>query len=100
MTVLLVSGPEGTGKTTLVGRLLDEDDRFVRPALVDRVSDGAKFERLESRGEFLEVDGSGRYGLSREGILGAAGGGGGTAATAGGPTGRRLPGRSWPSTRT
>jgi len=77
VTILLISGPEGTGKTTLVNRLLDEDDRFVRPTRVDRMSDGAKFERLESRGEFLEVDGSGRYGLSREGILGAAGGGSG-----------------------
>jgi len=72
VTILLISGPEGTGKTTLVNRLLDEDVRFVRPTRVDRVSDGAKFERLESRGEFLEVDWSGRYGLSREGILGAA----------------------------
>ncbi|KAL3774146.1 hypothetical protein ACHAW5_010600 [Stephanodiscus triporus] len=72
VTVLLVSGPEGTGKTTLVNRLLEEDDRFVRPILVDRISDGVKFERLESRGEFLEVDAAGRYGLSKEGILEAA----------------------------
>jgi hypothetical protein len=76
VTILLISGPEGTGKTTLVDRLLDEDDRFVRPTRVDRVSEGAKFERLESRGEFLDVDRSGRYGLSREGILGAAAAGG------------------------
>jgi hypothetical protein len=84
VTILLVSGPEGTGKTTLVNRLLEEDDRFVRPILVDRISDGVKFERMELRGEFLEVDAAGRYGLSKEGILesakkyaAAAGGNGG-----------------------
>jgi hypothetical protein len=69
VTVLLVSGPEGTGKTTLVNRLLEEDGRFVRPNLLDRVSDGAKFERLEQRGEFLEIDTSGRYGLTKAEIL-------------------------------
>lgn len=69
VTVLLVSGPEGTGKTTLVNKLLESDERFVRPTLVDRMSDGAKFERLEQRGELLDIDASGRYGLSQEGIL-------------------------------
>jgi hypothetical protein len=72
VTILLVSGPEGTGKTTLVNRLLMEDDRFVRPLLIDRMSDGAKFERMQSRGEFLDVDDAERYGLTREGILNAA----------------------------
>jgi hypothetical protein len=72
VTILLVSGPEGTGKTTLVNRLLMEDDRFVRPVLIDRISDGAKFERMQSRGEFLDVDDAERYGLSRGGILDAA----------------------------
>ena len=72
VTILLVSGPEGTGKTTLVNRLLMEDDRFVRPVLIDRIADGAKFERMQSRGEFLDVDEAERYGLSREGILDAA----------------------------
>eukprot|EP00578_Thalassiosira_sp_NH16_P006291 CAMPEP_0181123258 /NCGR_PEP_ID=MMETSP1071-20121207/25790_1 /TAXON_ID=35127 /ORGANISM="Thalassiosira sp., Strain NH16" /LENGTH=591 /DNA_ID=CAMNT_0023208361 /DNA_START=17 /DNA_END=1792 /DNA_ORIENTATION=+ len=72
LTVLLVSGPEGTGKTTLVNKLLESDDRFVRPVLLDRVSDGVKFEQLEQRGELLEIDSSGRYGLSREGVLEAA----------------------------
>jgi guanylate kinase len=72
VTVLLVSGPEGTGKSTLVQRLMDEDERFVRPILQDRVADGIKFERMEQREEFLEVDKSGRYGLAKEGILQAA----------------------------
>lgn len=69
VTVLLVSGPEGTGKTTLVNKLLEGDSRFVKPVLVDRISDGVKFERFEQRGEFLEIDTSGRYGLAKEGVL-------------------------------
>ncbi|KAL7487298.1 hypothetical protein ACHAW6_012895 [Cyclotella cf. meneghiniana] len=72
VTVLLVSGPEGTGKTTLVSKLLEEDDRFVRPILQDRVADGMKFERYEQREEFLSVDQTGRYGLLKEGVLKAA----------------------------
>lgn len=72
VTILLVSGPQGTGKTTLVNRLLKEDDRFLRPNYIDRVSDGVKFERLESRGEFLDMDATGRYGLSNDGLLEAA----------------------------
>lgn len=72
LTVLLVCGPEGTGKTTLVTKLLESDDRFVSPVLLDRISDGVKFERLEQRGDFLEMDSSGRYGLSKEGVLEAA----------------------------
>jgi guanylate kinase len=72
VTVFLVSGPEGTGKTTLVNKLLESDSRFVRPTLVDRIADGVKFERLQQRDEFLEVDRSGRYGLSKEGVLKAA----------------------------
>jgi len=69
-TVLLVSGPESTGKTTLVNRLLEEDSRFVRPILMDRMVDGVKFEQKEARGEFLQIDG--RFGLVKEGILQAA----------------------------
>lgn len=71
-TVFLVSGPEATGKTTLVKKLVESDSRFVRPALVDQVADGVKFERLQQKGEFLEVDQTGRYGLSKEGVLQAA----------------------------
>jgi hypothetical protein len=35
------------------------------------VSNGATFDRLESRGEFIQVDPSGRYGVTKEGILNA-----------------------------
>eukprot|EP00985_Skeletonema_marinoi_P032354 scaffold39116_cov122-Skeletonema_marinoi.AAC.1 len=48
-TVFLVSGPEATGKTTLVNKLLESDSRFVKPALVDRIADAVKFERLQQR---------------------------------------------------
>ncbi len=72
VTVLLVSGPEGTGKTTLVNKLLEQDSRFVRPILLDRISDAVKVERLEQRGELLDADATGRYALSREGVLEAA----------------------------
>jgi guanylate kinase len=72
ITVLLVSGPEGSGKSTLIDRLMESDDRFVRPMMQDRIADGMKFERMEERGEFLTLDASGRYGLSKEGVLEAA----------------------------
>lgn len=65
--VFLVSGPEGTGKTTLVNKLLESDDRFVAPTRLDRMSDGIKFERLEARDEFLQTDG--RFGLTKASIL-------------------------------
>lgn len=52
-TVLLVSGPPGTGKTTLVDRL---------------ATDGATFELMLNRGEFLETDATGRYGLTADAL--------------------------------
>lgn len=70
--VLLVCGPPGTGTTSLVQRLIAEDERFVPPKLVDRVKDPATFERLETREEFLKLDDSGRYGLTAQGVLTAA----------------------------
>ena len=70
--VLLVCGPPGTGTTSLVQRLIAEDDRFVAPKLIDRVQDPATFERLETREEFLKLDDSGRYGLTAQGVLTAA----------------------------
>ena len=68
--VLLVSGPQATGRSSLVRRLTEESNgRFVEPKRVDAVTDGAAFERLEMKDEFLEVDSTGRYGITKEGIL-------------------------------
>lgn len=68
--VLLVSGPEAAGRSQLVQQLVEESDgRFVTPNLMDRVQDGAAFERAETRGEFLEVDSSGRYGLTKDAVI-------------------------------
>lgn len=72
-TVFLVSGPQATGRTELVRRLIEEGQgRYIEPNTVDCVKDSAKFERLEQRNEFLTVDKSGRYGITKEGILTAA----------------------------
>lgn len=69
-TILVVSGPQAAGRSELVQRLIDEGDgRFVTPKTVDRVADGAVYERLESRDELLYADDSGRYGVTKEGIL-------------------------------
>lgn len=68
--ILVVSGPPGTGKTTLVNRLIEEGNgRFVTPNFMDRITNGVEFERAASRGEFLEVDSTGRYGLTSESIM-------------------------------
>ena len=72
-TVFLISGPQATGRSQLVQQLLEQGDgKFVTPALVDRMTDGATFDRLEQRDEFLSIDGSGRYGLTKQAILDAA----------------------------
>lgn len=71
--VLLVCGPAGTGKTSLVKKLIaDGGGRFVEPKMMDRVEDGVTFERLEMRDEFLKMDSTGRYGLTAESVLTAA----------------------------
>jgi len=70
--VLLVSGPQATGRAQLVQQLLAQDDRLVTPTFVDRISDSVTFERLMSRDEFLQVDPTGRYGLTKDSILTAA----------------------------
>jgi hypothetical protein len=68
--VLLVSGPQATGRSELVQQLLSADDRLVAPKLVDRLEDGVTFERLQSRRELLMDDG--RFGLTKDAILTAA----------------------------
>jgi guanylate kinase len=71
--ILLVSGPSAAGRSELVERLIREGNgRFVPPRLMDRNKEGATFERLEQRDDFLEIDPTGRFGLTKEGILTAA----------------------------
>jgi guanylate kinase len=72
-TVLLVSGPQAAGRSELVQRLISESEgKLVPPRAMDRVEDGAKFELVESRNELLIVDSSGRYGVTKDGILNGA----------------------------
>lgn len=85
--VLLVSGPQATGRPELVDRLLNEwnndkngdDDGttyLVRPNVIDRVKDPITFERLENRQEILQYldddDESRRYGITKDSIFEAA----------------------------
>ena len=73
MTVLLVSGPQATGRSDLVKELVaGSEGKFVLPTRVDRIKDGANFDRLNQREEFLSIDPSGRYGLTKEGIVSSA----------------------------
>jgi hypothetical protein len=79
VSILLVSGPQATGRQELIQRLLtenngDDDDlsRLVAPKRVVRMDDGATYERLERRNEFLETDALETSGLTADGILDAA----------------------------
>jgi len=54
VTVLLVSGPQATGRSKLVQQLLQENKNLVPPNRIYRRDDGATFERLERRNEFLD----------------------------------------------
>lgn len=68
--ILLVSGPPAAGRSSLVKQLIAEGNgRFVEPKRVDAMSDGATFERLETKDKLLQVDPTGRYGVTKEGIL-------------------------------
>ena len=70
--ILLVCGPSGTGKTSLVRRLIDDGEgKFVRPQMVDKIAEGPRFEMMESRGQILKMIDS-RYGVSADGILNVA----------------------------
>lgn len=73
-TILLVSGPQATGRSALVQRLIDSGKgQFVAlEPTVDRVKDGAAFERLEQRSELLQMDPTGRFGWTKAGIQQAA----------------------------
>jgi guanylate kinase len=72
-TILLVSGPQATGRSKLVQRFIEGGKgRFVQASMVDRVQEAAKFERLFLRDEFLSVDATERYGLTKDAILSAA----------------------------
>lgn len=69
-TVLLVSGPQATGRSELIRRLIEHGEgKYVAPSRVDRIKDGPEFDRLERREAFLQVDDSARYGLTKDGIL-------------------------------
>jgi guanylate kinase len=70
-TIFLVSGPQATGRSQLVQRLIREGEgQFVEPTRVDRVLDPATFERIQQREEFLSEDQ--RYGYTKDGILSSA----------------------------
>lgn len=72
-TILLVSGPIGAGKSELVNRLIeDSEGKLIPPKRVDIVAEPMLYEKLVSRDEILQVDPSGRYALTKDGILSAA----------------------------
>ncbi|KAL7560325.1 hypothetical protein ACA910_020249 [Epithemia clementina (nom. ined.)] len=71
-TVFLISGPQATGRPELVKKLIEQGQgKFIAPTMVDRVADGATYERYERRGEFLYADESNRYGLTKQAIFDA-----------------------------
>jgi guanylate kinase len=68
--ILLVSGPQATGRTELIQQLVAESEgKLVTPKTVDKFQDGVTFERLVQRDEFLQVDPTGRYGITKDGIM-------------------------------
>jgi guanylate kinase len=73
-TVLVISGPAGTGKKNLVKQLIeDSKGKLVKPTYVDRISNPIAYEQLESRNKILQEDFAGRYGLTQDSILKSAG---------------------------
>lgn len=71
-TVLVVSGPQATGRSRLVKRFVNDDKRFVSIKCIDRRSDPASFERIMQRGEFVYLDDDEQSGLTKASILKAA----------------------------
>lgn len=72
VTVFLVSGPSGTDRSNLVKKLIeDSGGKFVEPKYIDRVKEPVLFEQLESKDGFLQVERTGRYGITKNGILNA-----------------------------
>lgn len=72
-TILLVSGPAGTGKAELVQRLIEESEgKLVAPKRVDIIAEPILYEQLVVKDEILQMDDNGRYALTKEGIFSAA----------------------------
>jgi guanylate kinase len=68
--ILLVSGPQATGRAELIQQLVAESEgKFVTPKTLDKFQDPVTFERLVRRDEFLQVDPTGRYGITKDGIM-------------------------------
>jgi len=76
-TMFLISGPLCAGKTTLVNKLLDDDVRFIKPYVIDRLVNEAKIELLQKQDAILSfIDGTSssssggdRYALTQESLL-------------------------------
>lgn len=72
-TVLLISGPQATGRSSLVKKFIEEGNgKYIQPKMIDRMTDGAKFDRLQSKQKFLYIDPTERYGLTKDAISAAA----------------------------
>lgn len=101
VTVLLISGPKATGRSELVRRLLEDSAAsidninnrvLVPPNRIWKRDDGATFERLEQRGDFLDV--THESGLTAEGITNAAGGVITTTTSDGGTAQKEIPNKN------
>lgn len=72
-TILLISGPEGTGKSKLVSKLIENSQgKLVAPTRVDIIAEPILYEQLLAKNAILQIDESGRYALTKDGILSAA----------------------------
>jgi len=71
-TVLLISGTGGTGKSELVQQLIeDSGGKLIPPKHIDIVAEPILYEQLVAKEEILQVDDTGRYALTKDGILSA-----------------------------